>query len=147
MCRFGLLESRTKTFALCKFSSTTRQATWFLQVLPRSTFKRFVLGTTVWQHAKMAIVLKSPKGLKDSECKKGQLSSRPHIPYVPLTDLMTTKKSLDNLKIKLLDGTIFNMIISSLDNTEKYLAHVIAVLHLTDCDNVRSCQSAEYAPV
>jgi hypothetical protein len=79
-CGIGSLESRTKAFALCKFLSTTTQATWFLQVLLRSKFKILVLGMTLWQHAKMTTVLKSPKDLKDSECKKGQLSSRPLCP-------------------------------------------------------------------
>jgi hypothetical protein len=41
-----------------------------LQVPPRSTFKRLVLSTTLWQHAKMSTTLKTPKGLKDSECNK-----------------------------------------------------------------------------
>ncbi len=53
----------------------------------------------------MSIILKSPKGLKDLECKKGQLTSRPPIPYVPPTDLLTTKESLYNFKIKLPNGT------------------------------------------
>ncbi len=112
-CGIGIFESRTKTFALCKFLSATMQATWSLQILLRSLFKRLVLGTTIWQHAKMITVLKSPKGLKDSECKKRQLSSCTPLPYVPPTDLVTTKKSLDNLKIKLPNGTIFNMTIFS----------------------------------
>ncbi len=68
------------------------QAVWFLQVLPRSLFKRLVLSTTLWQHAKMSTILKSPKGLKDLECKKGQLSSWPIIRYIPQKDLVTTKE-------------------------------------------------------
>ncbi len=43
MCRIGILESRTKIFDLCKFSSATMQATWFLQVPPRYSFKNIVL--------------------------------------------------------------------------------------------------------
>jgi hypothetical protein len=78
----------------------------------------------------MTTVLKGPEGMKDSECKKGQLSSPPPITYVPLADLVTTKESSDNLKVKLEDGTVFNMTIFSQGNTEEYLAHVIALLHL-----------------
>jgi hypothetical protein len=37
---------------------------------------------------------------------------------------------LDNLKVKLEDGTIFNMTLFSQGNTKEYLAHIIAVLHL-----------------
>ncbi len=125
MCGIGILESRTKTFALCNFSSATTQATWFLQVLPRSRFKRLVLGMTHWQHAYMTTTLKSPKGLKDSKCKKLQLSSQPPLPYVPPTNLVTNKESSENLKIKLPDGTIFNMTIFSQGKTKEYLAHVV----------------------
>jgi hypothetical protein len=77
----------------------------------------------------MTTILKSPKGLKDSECKKGQLSSRPPVPYVPPTDPVTTKESFDNLKIKLPDRTMFTTIFSHC-NSKEYFAHVIAVLHL-----------------
>jgi hypothetical protein len=70
-CKIGSQESRTKTFSLHKFSTTTMQATWFLQVQAlASTFKRLVLGTTLWQHIKMTTILNSPGGLKDSECKR-----------------------------------------------------------------------------
>ncbi len=68
-----------------------------------------MLGTALWQHAKMTTILKSPRGLKDLECKKGQLSSSPPIPCVPPTDLVTTKELLENLKIKLPDKIVFNM--------------------------------------
>ncbi len=37
---------------------------------------------------------------------------------------------MDNLKVKLEDGTIFNMTLFSQGNTKEYLAHIIAVLHL-----------------
>jgi hypothetical protein len=53
------------------------RAAGFLQVLPKSSFKKLLLGTGLWQHAKMSTSLKSPDGLKDAECKKGQLSHRP----------------------------------------------------------------------
>jgi hypothetical protein len=55
------------------------------------------VGMTLWQHAKMTTILKSPEGLKDSERKKGQLNSPPPIPDVPSTDLVVTKKSLINM--------------------------------------------------
>jgi hypothetical protein len=68
---------------------------------------------TLWQHAKMSAFLKSPKGLKDLDYKKGQLSSRPPNPYVPLMDLVTTKESPKSLKIKLPNVTVFNTSIFS----------------------------------
>ncbi len=82
------------------------------------------------QHAKMSTVLKSPKVLKDSKCKKGQLSSWPPIRYAPHTDLVTTKESLDNLKIKLPDGTVFSITIFVRRSTKEYFVHVVIVLQL-----------------
>jgi hypothetical protein len=78
----------------------------------------------------MSTTLKTPKGPKDSECKKRQLSSRPPVPYFPPTDLVTTMEVPESLKIKLPNGTVFNMSIFSQGNTEEYLVHIIAVLHL-----------------
>jgi hypothetical protein len=106
------------------------QAIGFLQVPPRTLFKRLVLSTTLWQHAKICTTLKSPKELKDLECNKEKLSSRPPIPYVPLMDLVTTKEAPECLKIKLPNGTVFNMSIFYQGNTKEYLAHVVAVLCL-----------------
>jgi hypothetical protein len=93
-------------------------------------FKRLVLSTTLWQHAKMSTTLKTPEGLKDSECKKGQLSSRPPVPCIQPMDLITTKETPDTLKVKLLDGTVFNTSIFSRGNNEEYLAHIIVILRI-----------------
>jgi hypothetical protein len=62
--------------------------------------------------------------------QNGQLSSQPPIPYVPQTDLATTKESPESFKIEHPDGTVFNMSIFSQGNIKEYLAHVIAVLCL-----------------
>ncbi len=78
----------------------------------------------------MSTTLKAPGRLKDSECEKGQLSSRPPVPYVPSKDLVTTKEEPQSLKIKIPDGTIFNMSIYSHGSTKEYLAHIVAVLHI-----------------
>ena len=52
------------------------------------------------------------------------------ISYVPPTDLLQTKESSDNLKVKLPDGTIFTMSIFANGNPEDYLLHVQVVLCL-----------------
>jgi hypothetical protein len=78
----------------------------------------------------MSTILKSPKELKDSECKKVQLSSHPPIQYAPLIYLVTTNESSESLRIKLDNATVFNMSIFSQGNTEEYLAHIVAVLRL-----------------
>jgi hypothetical protein len=74
----------------------------------------------------MSTTPKSPKGLKGLECKKRQLSSWPHIPYVLPANLVNTKKVPESLKIKRPDGTVFNMSIFSQENTKEYLVHIVA---------------------
>ncbi len=83
----------------------TIQAAGFLRVPPKSPFKKLLLGTVLWQYAKMSTSLKSPNGLKDAECKKGQLSHRPPIPYVPVVDVITPKEEPQLYKVKLPDAS------------------------------------------
>jgi hypothetical protein len=78
----------------------------------------------------MSTTLKTPGGLKDSECKKRQLSNRPSVPYVPPTDLVATKEIPDTVKMKLPDGTTLNMSVFTRGNNEEYLAHIVAVLRV-----------------
>jgi hypothetical protein len=80
--------------------------------------------TRLWQHAKMSTTLKTPDGLKDSECKKGQLSNWPPIPYIPMVDIVTPKEDPQIFKVKLLDDSHLSMPIYSCGNTEKYLTHI-----------------------
>ncbi len=76
----------------------------------------------------MSTSLKSPDGLKDTECKKGQLSHRPPIPYVPVVDIVTPKEEPQLYKIKLPDASHLSIPIYSRGNNEEYIAHVVAVL-------------------
>jgi hypothetical protein len=76
----------------------------------------------------MSTTLKSTDGLKNAECKKGQLSNRMPIPYIPKTDIVTPKEELQSLKVKLPDNSHLNMPIYSHGNTKEYLMHIVAVL-------------------
>jgi hypothetical protein len=76
----------------------------------------------------MSTTLKSPDGLKNAECKKGQLSNWPPIPYVPEMDIVMPKEDSQVLKVKLPDESHINMHIYSRGNTKEYLTHVVAVL-------------------
>jgi hypothetical protein len=78
----------------------------------------------------MSTSLKSPDGLKDAECKKGQLSHRPPIPYVPVVDIVTPKEEPQIFKVKLPDASHLSVPIYSRGNNEEYLAHIVAVLHI-----------------
>jgi hypothetical protein len=102
----------------------------FLRVLPKSSFKKLLLGIGLWQHAKMSTSLKSPDGLKDAECKNGQLSHRPPIPYIPVVDIITPKEEPQVFKIKLLDASHLSMPIYSRGINEEYLAHIVTVLRV-----------------
>ncbi len=104
--------------------------TGFLQVLLKSSFKKLVLSTRLWQYAKMSTTLKAPDGLKNSKYKKGQLSNRPPTPYVAETDIVTSKEESQVLKVGLPDNSHLNMPIYSCGNTKEYLMHIVAVLRI-----------------
>ncbi len=72
----------------------------------------------------MRATSKAPKGLKDSECKKGNVGIHPPIQYVPPMDLLQTKENLDMLKVKLSNGTVFMNRIFTQGNPEEYLLHM-----------------------
>jgi hypothetical protein len=72
-----------------------------------------------------------PKGLKDSKCKKGTLTIQPPILYFPPIDLHK-KRDTKQIKVKLPDGTNFQMFAFGQGNNKEYLIHVIAVKHLLE---------------
>jgi hypothetical protein len=78
----------------------------------------------------MSTSLKSPDGLKNTECKKGQLSTRPPISYVPEVDIVTPKKESQVFKVNYPDESHLSMPIFSRGNNEEYLAHIVAVLQI-----------------
>ncbi len=102
-----------------------------LQVPPKSSFKHLLLETPFWQSA-MSMNLKSPlEGLQNTECKKGTPPVRPPILYVPPTDLHR-KQETEQIKVELPDETKFQMPMYGTGNNEKYLVHIIAILHLVE---------------
>ncbi len=104
----------------------------FLRVPPKSSFKKLLLGIRLWHHAKMSSSLKCPDGLKDADCKKGQLSHRPPIPYIPVVDIVMPKEEPQVFKIKLPDTSHLSMPIYSCGNNEEYLAHIVSVLRVIE---------------
>jgi hypothetical protein len=76
----------------------------------------------------MSTSLKSPDGLKDAKCKKGQLSNQPPVPDVPVVDIVTPKEETQLFKVKFPDESHLSMPIYSRGNNKEYLAHIIAVL-------------------
>jgi hypothetical protein len=104
----------------------------FLRVPPKSSFKKLLLGTRLWHHAKMRTSLKSPDRLNDAECEKGQLSHRPPIPYALVVDIVTPKEEPQVFRIKLPGASYLSMPIYSRGNNEEYLAHIVAVLQVIE---------------
>jgi hypothetical protein len=106
------------------------QTTGFLCIPPKSSFKKLLLGTGLWQHAKMSTSLKSLDGLKDAECQKGQLSHWLPILYIPVVDIITPKEEPQVFKIKLPDASHLSMPIYSHGNNKEYLVPIVAVLQV-----------------
>ncbi len=128
----------------------TIQAAGFRQVPPKSPFKKLLLGTGLWRYTyvKMSTNLKSPNVLKDAECKKGQLSQWPLIPYVPLVDIVTPKEEPQVLKVKLPDASHISVPIFSRGNNEEYLVHIVAVLRIIEQKGLpKKCQVLDKAVV
>jgi hypothetical protein len=94
------------------------------------SFKKLLLSTRLWQHAKMRTTLKTPNRLEDAECKKGQLINWPPIPYVPVVDIVMPKEDPKVFKVKLPDDSHISMPIYSRGNNKEYLTHIVAVLHV-----------------
>jgi hypothetical protein len=130
MCKVGISELKfgTKKFLHSPNLQATIQVAGFLQIPPKSPFKKLLLGTGLWQYAKMGTSFKSPDGLKDAECKKGQLSHWPPILYVPVVDVITPKEETQLYKVKLPSVSHLSIPIYSRGNNEEYLMHVVAVL-------------------
>jgi hypothetical protein len=80
----------------------------------------------------MSTSLKSPNGLKDAECKKGQLFHRPPIPNVPVIDVVMPKEEPQLFKVKLPDALHLSIPIYYRGNNEEYLAHIVTVLHIIE---------------
>jgi hypothetical protein len=78
----------------------------------------------------MSTTLKAPNELKNSKCKKGQLSNRPPIPFFTETDIVTSKEEPQVLMVRLLEDSHLNMPIYSHGNTKGYLTHIVAVFRI-----------------
>jgi hypothetical protein len=70
--------------------------------------------------------------LKDAECKKGQLSYWPPIPYIPVVDVITPKEESQIFKIKLPNMSHLSMPVYSRGNNEEYRTYIVAVLRVIE---------------
>jgi hypothetical protein len=106
---------------------------WIKRRPPRSTFKRLFLETK-----KLLIPImstesaKSPaEGLKNSECKRGVITTRPPIPYVAEVDPYE-KPEKTKIKTKLADGTDYWIAPFRSGTNKDYVCHIIAMIRLVE---------------
>ncbi len=102
-----------------------------LQVPPKSSFKHLILETPLWQHTMSSNLKSLPEGLKPLECKKGKSVAWPPIPYVLPSDLIK-KQETEQIKVKMPDGTNFQMVAFVYGTNEDYLIPVVTVLHIIE---------------
>jgi hypothetical protein len=70
-----------------------------------------------------------PEGLKPSECKKGKSVARSPILFVPPLDLIK-KQEIEQIKVKMPNGTNFGMAAFAYGTKEDYIVHIITVLRI-----------------
>jgi hypothetical protein len=121
--------TRIQDFALCKVSCQLTAGN------PTSPAKESIQASSP-QDLALAFFMSMthkflPKDLKDSECEIGTLTIQTPIPYVPPINLHE-KRDAKQIKVKLPDGTNFQMSTFGQGNNRKYLAHIIAVKHLLE---------------
>ena len=78
----------------------------FLQSPARSAFKRLILKTPLCQHLLLTMSSIPVTQLTDQECKKGQLTQRPPIPYATPKAETILKASRETVKMKTSEGEV-----------------------------------------
>jgi hypothetical protein len=103
---------------------------WIKNLPTKSSFKRLFLETRSLLIPIMSGNEKSPaEGLKDSECKRGAIANRPPIPYVAPVDPYE-KQVKTEIKVKLPDGTNYQMVPFCAGSNEEYVNYIIAMIQL-----------------
>ncbi len=101
---------------------------WIKRSPPKSTFKQLFLKTRSLLIPIMSGNAKSPaEGLKDLECKWGAIANRPPIPYVVPVD-PCEKQEKTEIKVKLPDGTNYQMVPFRGGSNKDYDNHIIAMI-------------------
>jgi hypothetical protein len=107
---------------------------WIKKKPPRSKFKRLFLETKALLIPIMSSgrSAKSPaEGLKNSECKRGVITTRPPIPDVAEVDPYK-KAEKTEIKTRLADGTDYRMVPFRSGTNKDYVSHLIAMIRLME---------------
>ncbi len=103
---------------------------WIKRSPPKSTFKQLFLETRLLLIPIMSGNAKSPvEGLIDSECERGAIANRPPISYVAPVDPYK-KQEKTEIKVKLPDGTNYQMVPFRVGSNKDYINHIIAMIRL-----------------
>jgi hypothetical protein len=112
----------------------------FVQSPPKSFFKKLFLGDSQlgYKFQKMTKRNGVLKGLKDQECKRGNRTNWPPIPYVPVVDEIQDAVNANSnkpctRKIKLPNKTEFQAGVWNTSTPEEFLMHVKQAIHACDC--------------
>ena len=111
----------------------------FVRSPPKSFFKKLFLGDSQlgYKFQKMTKRNGVLKGLKDQECKHGNQTNRPPIPYVPVVDEIQDAVNANSneprtQKIKLLNKTKFQAGVWNTGMPKEFLIHVKQAIHACD---------------
>jgi len=98
----------------------------FLQSPAKSAFKHLILKTPLYRHLLLTMSSTPLTELTDQECKKGQLTQRPPIPYAISKAETNLKASRENVKMKTPEGEVKMAVLGDSPGTEEYLQHLNA---------------------
>ena len=111
----------------------------FVQSLPKSFFKKLFLGDFQlgYKFQKMTEQNWVLRGLKDQECKRGNRTNWPPIPYVPVVDEIQDAVYMNSneprtQKIKLTNKTKFQAGVWNTGTPKEFLMHVKQAIHACD---------------
>ncbi len=90
---------------------------------------------------------KSPaEGLKDSECERGAITTRPPIPYVAPVDLYKKPKKT-KIKMRLPDGKNYQMVPFHSGTNKDYVNHIIAMICIVEQKDFENSVEKAFAAV
>jgi hypothetical protein len=106
---------------------------WIKRKTPRSTFKRLFLETKMLLIPIMSTgnAKSLAEGLKESECKRGVITTRLPILYVAAVDPYEKAEKI-KIKTRLTDGTNYQMVPFRSGTNEDYVNHLIAMIRLVE---------------
>ena len=107
----------------------------FLQSPAKSAFKRLILKTPLYRHLLLTMSSTPLTELTDQECKKGQLTQRPPIPYAISKAEITLKASREFVKMKTPEGEVKMAVLGDSPGAEEYLQHLNTFLRMLSRKN------------